>query len=212
MRATDRWNRIIYGLWAPVYDLFVRAPFLVRARQQALDAANLCAGEHILLVGVGTGADLPLLPRGVKAVGLDISPRMLARARAKLPIAGRTISLMEGNAAQLPFDDDTFDAAVLTLVLSVVPDGAACFREVMRVIRPNGRAIVFDKFLPEGRRASLRRRLLNVLTGWFGTDVNRRFSEIKGSTEVDVVLDQSSLFGGNYRIILLKKRPKSGRK
>jgi ubiquinone/menaquinone biosynthesis C-methylase UbiE len=194
-----------------VYDLFVRAPFLVRARQQALDAANLCAGEHILLVGVGTGADLHLLPRGVKAVGLDISPQMLARARAKLPIADRTISLMEGNAAHLPFDDDTFDAAVLTLVLSVVPDGAACFREVMRVIRPNGRAIVFDKFLPEGRRASLRRRLLNVLTGWFGTDVNRRFREIKGSTEADVVLDQSSLFGGNYRIILLKKRPKSGR-
>lgn len=206
MKATDRWNRIIYGLWSPVYDCFVRAPFLVRARRTALDAAGFSAGEHILLVGVGTGADLPFLPKGVSAIGLDISPQMLARARAKLPIDDLNIRLIEGNAADLPFDDDTFDAAVLTLILSVVPDGAACFREVVRVIRPQGRVVVFDKFLPEGRKASWRRRLMNLLTGWFGTDINRRFGEIKGTTEADIVLDQSSLFEGNYRIIVLKKR------
>ena len=206
MRATDGWNRIIYGLWSPIYDWLVRAAFIVRARQKALNAAKLCAGEHILLVGVGTGADLPFLPRGVSAVGLDLSPKMLARARAKLPIDGREIKLIEGNAAALPFEDDTFDAVVMTLILSVVPDGAACFREAVRVIRPQGRVIVFDKFLPEGKKPSWRRRALNVLTGWFGTDINRQFSEIRGEADVEVQLDQSSFFGGNYRIILLTKR------
>ena len=205
MRATDRWNRFIYALWSPVYDIFVQAPLIDRARRQALNAAKFCAGEHILLVGVGTGADLPLLPQGISAVGIDISPQMLARAHAKLPIEGRDISLMVGNAAHLPFQEDTFDAAVLTLILSVVPDGAACFREVVRVIRPKGRVIIFDKFLPEDLRASWPRRLLNVLTGWFGTDINRRFSDIRGTTEVNVLLDESSFFRGNYRILLLEK-------
>lgn len=212
MRATDRWNRFIYRLWSPVYDWLIRAPLIVRARRQALEAARLRPGEHILLVGVGTGADLPLLPHGVSAIGLDISPQMLARARAKLPIEGRDVHLIEGNAADLPFEDDTFDVAVLTLVLSVVPDGAACFREVVRVIRPNGRLIVFDKFLPEGRKASWRRRLLNVLTGWFGTNINRRFSQIRDQATVTVQLDEPSLFDGNYRIILLTKTKNSRRK
>ena len=205
MRATDRWNRFIYALWSPVYDFFVQAPMIDRARQQALNAARFRAGEHILLVGVGTGADLPHLPSGVSAVGVDISRQMLSRAHAKLPIEGRDIRLMVGNAAHLPFQQDTFDVAVLTLILSVVPDGAACFREVVRVIRPKGRVIIFDKFLPENRRPSWPRRLLNVLTGWFGTDINRRFSDIRGTTEVNVLLDESSFFRGNYRIILLEK-------
>ena len=85
MKLTNRWNRFIYRLWAPVYDATVNRAFQT-GRRRVMQLLDLQAGESVLLVGVGTGADLPLLPVGVRAVGIDLSPAMLARARAKLPL------------------------------------------------------------------------------------------------------------------------------
>ena len=123
MRMTNRWNRFIYRLWAPVYDATV-GHFFLPGRKRALEILDLQPGERVLLVGVGTGEDLPLLPEGVKAVGVDISPDMLARARSKLPLAGRDVTLMEGDAQQLLVEEAAYDAVIFNLILSVIPDGA----------------------------------------------------------------------------------------
>jgi len=163
------------------------------------------AGERILLVGVGTGADLPLLPEGVRAVGVDLSPAMLARARARLPLAGREIVLEEGDAQALPHQSGSFDAAVLNLVLSVVPDPSACLREALRLLVPGGRAVVFDKFFVEGTRPSLRRRITNAATTAFGTDINRRLDDILGGQPCAVEVHEPSLLGGAYRVLLLRR-------
>jgi len=81
MPLTNRWNQCIYRLWAPFYDrAFTR--LFAAGRRQAIAALVPQPGERLLLAGIGTGADLPLLPRGVQVVGLDLSPAMLGRARA----------------------------------------------------------------------------------------------------------------------------------
>ena len=146
--GVNRWNRFIYAWWSPVYDLLVNAPFLKRARRQAFDLLAISPGERVCLVGVGTGADFQFLPEDTTAVGLDLSRAMLAKAKRKLPMPGRDISLQCANAEDLPFADDSFDVAVLTLIVSVAGDGRACMREAVRVTRPGGRLLVFDKFLP----------------------------------------------------------------
>jgi len=84
MKMTNRWNRFIYRLWAPIYDSTVNH-FFMRGRKRALDLLNLQPGECVLLVGVGTGADLPLLPAGVDATGIDLSP---GHARQSPPQTG----------------------------------------------------------------------------------------------------------------------------
>ena len=76
MKMTNRWNQFIYRLWAPVYDATVNH-FFMPGRRRAMDVLDLKEGESVLLLGVGTGADLPLLPAGVRAVGVDLSPEML---------------------------------------------------------------------------------------------------------------------------------------
>jgi phosphatidylethanolamine/phosphatidyl-N-methylethanolamine N-methyltransferase len=63
MKMSNRWNRIIYRLWAPVYDSTVNH-FFRPGRKWALEVLALQPGERVLLPGVGTGADLPLLPTG----------------------------------------------------------------------------------------------------------------------------------------------------
>lgn len=204
MRLTNRRLRFVYGLWAPFYDAAL-AGFFQPGRVRAMELLAPRAAERVLLVGVGTGADLPLLPAGVRAVGIDLSAAMLARARARLPLPGREIVLQEGDAQALPFASASFDAAVLDLILSVVPDARACLREVLRVLRPGGRAVVFDKFLADGRAPPLGRRLGNLLTTLAGTNINRRLEDITAGQACAVVHDEPSLVGGMYRVVLLRR-------
>jgi len=196
-------NLAVYRRWAPAYDtLFGRVS--AASRRRALELLDLRPGERVVLPGVGTGLDLPLLPRGVFAAGVDISPQMLARARARLPVPGRDIELVQADAVQfLSEHAGAFDAAVLHLVLSVVPDGRACLRAAVAALRPGGRAVVFDKFAPEGRvRAA--RRAVNLVASRLGTDVTRRFEPMLAGSPARVVHDEPALHG-LYRIILLER-------
>lgn len=202
MKMTNRWNRLIYRLWAPIYDSTV-GHFFLPGRMRAIEMLNLQPGEHVLLVGVGTGADLPLLPKGVQAVGVDISADMLAKARRKLPLPGLEVTLLQGDAQKLLVNEVAFDVVIFNLILSVIPDGAACLRENLRALKPGGRAVVFDKFLPDTGRLTLGRRLLNLGSTLFGTDITRRFGDLARGAKIQIVQDEPSLLHGTYRVILL---------
>lgn len=197
-------NQTIYKLWAPVYDR-VMGPFAGKARRRAIELLNLCAGERVLLSGVGTGLDLPNLPAGVRAVGIDLSPAMLHKAQTK--VNSHDVRLEKMNAQALTFADGSFDIVILNLILSVVPDGAAAFREAWRVLRPGGRAVIFDKFAAEGGQLSVVRRALGKIISLFGTDPNRRVSDLIGQpSDLTIERDEPSLLHGQYRIVLLSKR------
>jgi phosphatidylethanolamine/phosphatidyl-N-methylethanolamine N-methyltransferase len=202
VKMTNRWNRVIYRFWAPVYDATVGRMFLP-GRRQAMQVLDLVAGERVLLVGVGTGADLPLLPEGVEAVGVDLSLEMLARARSRQLLPGRAVCLIQGDAQAPLVEAGVFDAVVLNLVLSVIPDGSACLRSALAALKPGGRAVVFDKFRPDGRKASALRRFLNFFSTIMGTDITRRFGDLLGDLPWEVVRDEDSILRGAYRVILL---------
>jgi phosphatidylethanolamine/phosphatidyl-N-methylethanolamine N-methyltransferase len=204
MKLTNRWNRFIYCLWAPIYDGTVDHIFLP-GRKQAFRLLDLKPGERLLLVGIGTGADLPLLPEGVEAVGVDLSPVMLRRAHSKLPLRGREVRLILGDAHNLLVEEETFDAVVFNLILSVIPDGSACLRENLRALKGSGRAVVFDKFAPESGRLSLLRRLLNGFSTLFGTDITRRFGDLLKGSGGRIIQQEDSILGGKYQVILLKR-------
>jgi ubiquinone/menaquinone biosynthesis C-methylase UbiE len=180
-------------------------PVYGAARRRAIELVNLQAGEKVLVSGVGTGLDLPLIPPGVQVTGIDLTRAMLEKARAKSIELCMTFAVMDAQALQFP--DDTFDVVVLNLLLSVVPDGAAAFAEAWRVLQPGGRIVVFDKFLPEAEQPSLFRNLLGCVIRSIGTDPNRRLSDIFcGMHGLIVERDEPSLLKGQYRIILVRKR------
>ncbi len=99
--------------------------------------AGVPAGE-VLEVGVGTGKNFPYHPPGARVTGIDLSPRMLERARRRARELGREMELRLGDVQDLPFPDDAFDAAVATFVFCSVPDPVLGLEELRRVVRPGG--------------------------------------------------------------------------
>ena len=77
--------------------------------------------------------------------------------------------------------------------------------QVGRVLAPGGRVAIFDKFLPDGVTPPRWRQALNVPLRWLATDINRRFADIVGYTQLRVAHDEPALWGGTFRVIQLVK-------
>jgi phosphatidylethanolamine/phosphatidyl-N-methylethanolamine N-methyltransferase len=204
MKMTNRWNRIIYRLWAPIYDGTLNR-FFLPGRKKALQSLDLQVGERVLIVGIGTGADLPMLPVDVEVIGVDLSREMLAKARLKLERSPARVKLIQADAQTLLFEPASFDAIILNLILSVIPDGKACLQAAFQVLRPGGRAVIFDKFLPEGKHLSVPRKFINLFSTLLGTDINRRLSDLMADCPCEIIQDEPGIANGLYRVILLRK-------
>jgi phosphatidylethanolamine/phosphatidyl-N-methylethanolamine N-methyltransferase len=198
---TNRWNRLRYTLWAPFYDRLVGS--FDRARADSLRLLDLGLRERVLIVGAGTGADLPLLPAGSCVLATDLTPAMLRGARSRLR-PGIRLALMDGQ--QLAVASASVDAVVLHLILAVIPDPVRCLQEAARALRPGGRMVVFDKFVRAGR-VPLVVRLVNPLARVLFTEMTRDFEVILAASGVPLVVThhQDAFFGGLYRSLLLRK-------
>ncbi|MGI8946865.1 MAG: class I SAM-dependent methyltransferase [Ornithinimicrobium sp.] len=130
--------RGIYDTMAPRYDQVIAI-----ADRVLFDDGRpwACAGAtgQVLEVAIGTGRNLPFYPPGAQLTGVDLSPRMLNRARARAETLNRPVDLRLGDAQQLTFPDATFDIVVATLSVCSVPDDQAAVAEMARVLRPGGR-------------------------------------------------------------------------
>ena len=198
----NRSNLQIYRRFAPLYANCMRS-WTAGARRKTIELLNLKPGERLFIPGVGTGLDLPYVPSGALITAVDLSPMMLRQALGK---CDSRVGFMVMDGQILAFPNGLFDAVLLNLILSVVPDGAIAMKEVWRVLKPGGRVVIFDKFLPERSSLSGFRRLLGGLVRQIGTDPNRRLSAIiQDVPEAHVLVDQPVLLNGQYRIILLSK-------
>ncbi len=199
---TQWWNRTRYQLYAPIYDAVARP--LEQGRKRAIDRLDLQPGERILVLGAGTGSDLNYLPNDVQVTAIDAAPAMVRRTRRRAERLGMDVDARVGDAQALPFEDDIFDAVLLHLILSVVPDPEAVAAETARVLVPDGRVSIYDKFVPEGTEPSLLRRALNPVARFLFSDLNRSLSPLLKGTGLEVGGPRESALGGLYTIALAR--------
>lgn len=199
------WNRLRYTLWAPVYDAIARAAGFDEARRKSIERLHLVPGNRVLIIGAGTGLDLEFLPSDVHVTAIDVTPAMLDQLKRRAAAADRPVATHIMDARQLAFPDASFDAIVMHLILAVMPQPERGLSEAVRVLKPTGRIAVFDKFLRDEQRPSLKRRLLNALAKPLFSDLNRRVGPLVAATPLVIERDESVAFGGSYRVITLRR-------
>ena len=105
------------------------------------------AGDRVLEVGVGTGINTSLYPSNCTVTGIDLSASMLEKARERVRREGlRNVRLLEMDAANLTFADDTFDIVYAPYLVSVVPDPVQVVKEMRRVCQPGGKIVILNHF------------------------------------------------------------------
>ena len=198
-------QRIRYTLWAPVYDIISRV--FRRRRRRCLKVADLAAGERVLIVGAGTGLDLDFIRPGPVLTAIDLTPAMLERLRRRAARLGLEVDARVMDATALEFPDASFDVALLHLIVTLVPDPNRCMREVARILRPGGRAVIFDKFCPDEGPPPLAVRIVApVGRALFGTRMTLRLGPLLEQAGMEAVHDEPAGMHGLLKIVLVRKK------
>lgn len=158
----------VYEKLASVYD-FTFGPTLHAGRLQAIQRMGIQSGDRVLEVGVGTGINATLYPQDCAVTGVDLSSSMLEKARERVARKGiRNMRLLEMDAANLKFADDSFDIVYAPYLISVVPDPVAVAREMRRVCRPGGKIIFLNHFRSSNPIMAWGERVISPLTVHIG--------------------------------------------
>ena len=132
------------GIYDRVTGILFRGRYAAIAREIAAESPP---SSTVLDVGCGPAEILVRLARispTLRLTGVDVDGPMIDRARRKAARAGVTPTFVVGDAAALPFEDNSFDLVVSSFAVHHWPDPHAGLAEVMRVLKPGGKAIIWD--------------------------------------------------------------------
>lgn len=204
---TNKWNKIRYTIIAPGYD--IAAGILDGSRKKSIKNLEIIEGSKVLIVGCGTGLDLEYLPKGCHITATDITPKMVELTKARNKKIGHNLNALVMDGQNLELNSNEFDFVLLHLIISVIPDPYACIKEVERVVKPDGKVSVFDKFVADGTKPSFARKTANIITNTLFSDITRSFEDIASHTKLVKTSDIKANFGGKFRIIQMRKLAKN---
>lgn len=131
--------------FSALYDRCFKASEDAGLRDMRRDLLRQARGR-VLELGAGTGLNLDLYPDMLvdDLTLTEPDPHMTKQLRKRVEESSRRAEVVEAPAEHLPFEDDSFDTVVVTLVLCTVPDQAAALREIGRVLKPDGRFLFLE--------------------------------------------------------------------
>ena len=193
--AEERKRSAVYDRFAHAYDRAIRPmERMGLSRLRARVLAEIPSGARVLEVGAGTGLNFPFYPRACSPACVEPSREMLLRARAKddRPVGAL---LVQARAEELPFDDDSFDAAFATLVFCSVAHPARAFAELRRVVRRGGRVALLEHVRPPNPLGYAFDALSKLTVALFEDHFNRRTADEARRAGLNVERVESHLLG-----------------
>ena len=148
---------------------------------------------------------MEFLPGNCEITATDLTPSMVDRIKKRSQELELPVNALVMDGQKLDFGNESFDKVILHLILAVLPDPFACINEAVRVMKRGGTMVIFDKFVPKGRKLSLRRRIVNIFANLLASDITRDLESILQNSGLTVISDEGADWKGNFRLIKLFK-------
>jgi phosphatidylethanolamine/phosphatidyl-N-methylethanolamine N-methyltransferase len=209
MHEVEAHESKLYAEFAPLYDKVFGKIFFSRLRH-VIEALDIPRGAKVLEVGAGTGTSFPAYPRHCEVVGIDLAPDMLARAQEKIVENDWThLRVMEMNALDLKFPDNSFDYVMAFHVVTVVPDPIRMIQEAKRVCKPGGKIVIVNHFTSTFPLLGFITETLDPMTRRLGWSTKLRLKPFIEETQlqVDTIYKLSKL---SLYTVLLGTKEKNG--
>lgn len=142
-------KQTFFDRWAPNYDWLFPSVIYQAIHKRLLEYVNLPTSANVLDLGCGTGKLLHRLAVNIpnlRGTGLDLSPEMINQANNR-NFHQQRLTFLLGNAEEMPFADEEFDAVFNTISFLHYPHPQQVFNEVSRVLRPGGYFYLVDSYL-----------------------------------------------------------------
>jgi phosphatidylethanolamine/phosphatidyl-N-methylethanolamine N-methyltransferase len=195
----------LYGEFAPLYDKVFGKIFYNRL-EYVIENLGIPPGAKVLEVGAGTGTSFPAYPAHCEVTGVDLAPDMLARARQKIQENGWShFKVMEMDALDLKFPDNSFDYVMAFHVVTVVPDPVRMIAEAKRVCNPGGRIVIVNHFTSEVPVLGSLTQALDPITRWLGWRTDLRLTPFLESTGLRVEKNYKLSKASLYNVLICRK-------
>jgi phosphatidylethanolamine/phosphatidyl-N-methylethanolamine N-methyltransferase len=187
----------LYSDFAPLYDKVFGKIFYSRL-ERVIEGLEIPCGAKVLEVGAGTGTSFPAYPTHCEVTGIDLAPDMLAGSSKIRENGWSHLKVIEMNALDLEFPENSFDYVMAFHVVTVVPDPIRMIEEAKRVCKPEGRIVIVNHFTSDVPLLGSLTQALDPITRWLGwrTDLKLKpFIEMADLTVEKVYkLSKTSLY------------------
>ena len=205
LEGTQAHQSKIYYELSHLYDLLFKRVFYPRIAA-VIRSLNIAPGAQVLEVGVGTGLSLTGYPTHCQVTGIDLAPDMLEQAQEKIDQNGwRHLKVMEMDAMNLKFADNSFDYVMAFHVVSVVPDAARVMREMLRVSKPGATVVIINHFRSRKRLLAALDTAIEPITrrlGWHTLTLE----EVVGDVPLDITRTYKTARRSLFTIVVGKNR------
>ncbi|MDU5722716.1 MAG: methyltransferase domain-containing protein [Clostridium butyricum] len=195
-----------YNRAARFYDILETPMEMMALREWRIDLMKGLEG-NILEIGVGTGKNIEYYPDDISITAIDFSEGMLQKAREKAEKYNKNVTLIQMDAQDMKFPDNTFDTIFTTCVYCSVPDPVKWLKEMRRVCKPNGKIIMIEHVRSEMWLLGAVMDILNpIVVTTYGANINRKTVEnIYKSGFTDV--NSNNLYGDIVKkIVIINKK------
>ena len=162
---------------------------------------------NILEIGIGTGKSIEYYNKEAKVVGIDLSEKMLEKAKEKLSKSDvEYIVLKQGDVENLEFKDNTFDYVVTSCVFCSVPNPIKGLKEIKRVLKPTGKLIMLEHVLSKNKIIALIENISNPITKFIiGVNINRDTKQNIINAGMDIIEDKNLALFDVFRLFTARK-------